>query len=153
MLIDLITKENIQFIDHLPDWEAAISIAAQPLVDSNTIKPTYIDAIIDNVKTLGPYIVIGPEIALPHARPEAGVNNLGMSFMKLNKPVYFSEDKSKPVTLFFCLAAPDNSSHLQALSQLTKLLCENGNLEKLKACTTAEEVRALLNEYSGIQYQ
>ena len=131
VLIDLITKENIQFIDHLPDWEAAISIAAQPLVDSNTIKPTYIDAIIDNVKTLGPYIVIGPEIALPHARPEAGVNKLGMSFMKLNKPVYFSEDKSKPVTLFFCLAAPDNSSHLQALSQLTKLLFENGNLEKL----------------------
>jgi len=152
LLSELITPENIQFVDHLPDWQAAITVSAQPLVDSKTIEPSYIDAIIDNVQTLGPYIVIGPEIALPHARPEAGVNKVGMSFMKLNKPVYFSEDDSKPVTLIFCLAAPDNNSHLQALSQLTKLLCEKDNLEKMKTFTTVEEVRALLNEYSNVQY-
>ncbi|MGM9926010.1 MAG: PTS sugar transporter subunit IIA [Bacillus sp. (in: firmicutes)] len=144
MLNELLTKDCIQFIDHLPTWEDAIKASAQPLLSKGVIEPGYTDAIIDNVKTLGPYIVLGSEVAIPHARPEAGVNKLGMSFLKLKEPVYFSDDESHRVSLLFCLAAVDSSSHLEALSQLTKILCDKERLQELKDAQTADEVLAVL---------
>ncbi|PLR76731.1 PTS fructose transporter subunit IIA [Bacillus sp. V3-13] len=150
VLTDLITKDTIQFKDQLPDWEEAIKVAAQPLLMRGVIEPSYIDAIIDNVKTLGPYVIIGPEIAIPHARPEMGVNQIGMSFLKLSEPVYFCNDEKYPVSLLFCIAAIDNKSHLKALSQLTRLLSNKDEVQKLKRLDTAEEVLELLDQYSKV---
>ncbi|HWO77482.1 MAG TPA: BglG family transcription antiterminator [Bacillus sp. (in: firmicutes)] len=148
VLTDLITKETIQFIDELPDWEEAIRAAANPLLLKGAIEASYIDAIIDNVKTLGPYVIIGPEIAIPHARPEMGVNEVGMSFLKLTKPVYFCNDEKYPVSLLFCIAAIDNKSHLKALSQLTRLLSNKEEVEKLRHLNHTDEVLELVHKYS-----
>ncbi|MGM9929759.1 MAG: BglG family transcription antiterminator [Bacillus sp. (in: firmicutes)] len=144
MLQELITADKIQIVDSVPTWEDAISLVAKPLVEQQIIEPSYIDGIIDTVNKLGPYIVIGPEFALPHARPEMGVNKVGMSLLKLNKPVDFSDDGSKPVRLLICLAAVDNTTHLKALSQLTKLLSNSETFEALKNVNTVDEVIELL---------
>ena len=150
MLHELITADKIQLADSVSNWEEAISLVAKPLVDQQIIKPSYIDAIIDNVKTLGPYIVIGPEIAIPHARPDCGVNQVGMSLLKLEKPVDFAEDGSKPVTLLICIAAIDNSTHLTALSQLTKILSDKEAFEQLKSVNSIEEVVSLFTQQSNV---
>lgn len=47
-------------------------IGGELLEKSGAIEPRYIDAMINTVKEIGPYIVIAPGIAMPHARPEAG---------------------------------------------------------------------------------
>ena len=106
--------------------------------------------IIENVKNLGPYIVIGPEIAIPHARPEAGVNQVGMSLLKLQNPVQFSEDGSKPVTLLICLAAVDNSTHLKALSQLTKILSDKEAFASLKSMNNVEDIVSLFAQCANV---
>ena len=152
MLYELITPENIQFLKNVSNWEEAIRQSAKPLLENKTIEPSYVDAIIKNVKELGPYIVIGPEIAIPHARPETGVNKVGMSILKLEEPVDFSNDQQeRPVTLLFCLAATDSTSHLEALSELTKLLVNEDSFNQLKNSTTVEQVRELLASTSNIQ--
>ncbi|CAH0346484.1 BglG family transcription antiterminator [Bacillus sp. CECT 9360] len=150
VLTDLIMKDTIQFENSLSGWEEAIEVAAKPLLMKGVIEPSYIDAMIDNVKTMGPYIIIGPEIAIPHARPETGVNRIGMSFLKLQQPVHFLNDERFPVSLLFCIAAIDNSSHLKALSQLTKLLSKKENVEKLKSFKNSDEVFGLIHEYSEV---
>lgn len=153
MLYELITPENIQFLKNVSNWEEAIRQSAKPLLENNTIEPSYVDAIIKNVKELGPYIVIGPEIAIPHARPEAGVNKVGMSILKLEEPVDFSNDQQeRPVTVLFCLAATDSTSHLEALSELTQLLVNEDTFNQLKNSTTVEQVRELLASTSNIQH-
>lgn len=148
MLCDFLKKETIQIIDHLSDWEEAVKVAAQPLLVTGTIEVSYIEAMITTIKTLGPYVVIGPEVAIPHARPECGVNQVGMSFLKLNKPVYFLNDEKYPVRLLFCIAAVDSTTHLKALSQLTRLLSENQNIQLLKESVSPEEILALVKHYS-----
>ncbi len=44
--------------------EKAITIASQPLLQEQIIEQGYVQAMIDSVNELGPYIVIAPEIAL-----------------------------------------------------------------------------------------
>ncbi|MGI8315841.1 BglG family transcription antiterminator [Halobacillus mangrovi] len=146
MLNELLTEKTIQFKDHVSSWEEAIETAAQPLVDQESIKPEYIKAMIDNVKETGPYIVIAPRIAIPHARPEAGVEKLGMSFLRLKEPVYFSDKEKHRAQLVIVLAAIDNQTHLKALAQLTELLSDEENVERLIEANDAKTVIELVNK-------
>ena len=42
------------------------------MVDAGFTEPTYTEAMIDVVRDMGPYIVLAPGLAMPHARPEMG---------------------------------------------------------------------------------
>ncbi|GLB60248.1 BglG family transcription antiterminator [Cytobacillus sp. NCCP-133] len=148
MLHEVLTPDKIQFADSANSWQEALQMASQPLLADHSISQEYIDAMVENVKKMGPYIVIAPGIALPHARPEAGVNKLGMSFLQLKESCSFSEKSGHQVTLFFVLAAIDNETHLKALSQLSKMLSNGENLEKLQSAETAAEVLEIINLYS-----
>lgn len=151
VLNELIKNDTIQMVERLSDWEEAIKVAATPLLEQGDIQASYIDAMIENIKTIGPYVVIGPEVAIPHARPEMGVNQVGMSFLKLKEPVHFLNDANYPVRLIFCIAAVDNTTHLKALSQLTKLLSEKNNVETLKNTDSKDHIQDLFKQYSTAQ--
>lgn len=53
------------------------------------LRKNNIDAMIQKVESFGPFIHICPDVALPHARPEDGVNQLGMSLTKNPKKCRF----------------------------------------------------------------
>ncbi|MGG1631104.1 BglG family transcription antiterminator [Rossellomorea sp. NRS-1567] len=146
MLNELLTEQTIQLKDRVTSWEEAIRVASEPLVDQQSIRPDYVDAMITNVKELGPYIVIAPNIAIPHARPETGVEQLGMSFLRLEEPVYFTEKEKHRAQLIIVLAAIDNQTHLKALAQLTELLSNEDNVEKLISASDRQTIIELINQ-------
>ncbi|MGM0852752.1 MAG: BglG family transcription antiterminator [Bacillota bacterium] len=146
MLNELLTEQTIQLKDRVSSWEEAIKVASQPLIDQQSIRPDYVEAMITNVKELGPYIVIAPNIAIPHARPETGVEQLGMSFLRLKEPVFFSEKEKHRAQLVIVLAAIDNQTHLKALAQLTELLSNEGNVEQLISASDRQTVIELINQ-------
>jgi mannitol operon transcriptional antiterminator len=148
MLKDLLIKPHIQFVEEVGDWKEAIALAAKPLLDNGYITNEYIQAMIDNVMIMGPYIVIAPGIALPHARPEQGVKKIGMSFLKIKNGCLFSENEEHRVHVLIVLAAIDNETHLKALSQLTKLLSDKENMRVLFSTNSVEEVLTLIESYS-----
>ncbi len=148
MLKDLLTKQHIQFVEEVGDWKEAIILAAKPLLANGHITNEYIQAMVDNVMTLGPYIVISPGIALPHARPEHGVKKIGMSFLKIKNGCLFSEKEEHRVYVLIVLAAIDNETHLKALSQLTKLLSDKENMRVLFSTDSVDEVLTLIEAYS-----
>lgn len=140
MLSELLTKETIQFTDQQLTWKEAIAKAAEPLEKEKKIEERYITAMIDKVIDYGPFIHIGKGIALPHARPEDGVNEIGMSLLKVQEPVLLNEDEQHPIELFICLAAIDNEMHLKALASLTKILSDKDKLAALLTATNSEEI-------------
>ena len=73
-----LTTQLVRFEKSAKDWEDAIRIATKDLLAGGYIKESYVDGIIDCVKEFGPYIVIAPDIALPHARPEKGAIRPGL---------------------------------------------------------------------------
>nr|WP_242543448.1 MULTISPECIES: PTS sugar transporter subunit IIA [Staphylococcus] len=139
------TKDKIKVQDQVPDWSQAITEAAQPLLEQDYIETGYIDAMIDSVKEFGPYIVIAPEIAIAHARPEDNVNKVGLSLLKLNESINFAED-SHYASLIFVLSATDNTSHLNVLQSLAGLLGNKEVVNQLLASKNSDEIIEIIKE-------
>lgn len=144
MLSDLLKGNTIQFTNKKLDWKEAIALASQPLLDSNTIEPAYITAMIDRIKSFGPFVDLGMGIALPHARPEDGVNKVGMSFLRCENPVALLNDPAHEIKIFIVLSAVDNEAHLKALSALTGILSNSEELQNLLDAANVKEVEAIL---------
>ncbi|MEI0476454.1 PTS sugar transporter subunit IIA [Brachyspira pulli] len=129
MLKELL-QNNIKIVDSVSNWEDAIRIAAEPLLNSGCIEKRYIQAIIDNVYKYGNYIVLTENVAMPHSRPEDGVIKKGFSLLKVRNGVDFYQTEEK-VYLFFTLAAEDSNGHQDALLELADFLCDNEKISKL----------------------
>jgi mannitol/fructose-specific phosphotransferase system IIA component (Ntr-type) len=137
MLQDILRDSNILLKQECKDWKEAITKSAQVLLKEEVIEERYINAMIRSVEEYGPYIVVGKHLALAHARPEDGVNKLGISVMTLKEPVNFGNPDNDPVKIVFCLAAVDSYSHLNVMKNLIELINDE---EKLDQLITAQDV-------------
>ncbi|OZU88356.1 transcription antiterminator BglG [Virgibacillus indicus] len=144
-LDELITPGNITLRQSVSSWDEAIRIAANPLVESGHIETRYVDAIISHYDK-DPYIVIGPNIAIPHAAPDEGVNDVSMSLLRLENGVIFTEDYS--INLIVIIAAVDKQKHLKALMQLMKLAGSDEDRNAIIHSDSREEIFKIINKYS-----
>lgn len=101
MLEDVLKDSNILLNEQVTTWEDSIRRVSEPLIKEKIIEPRYVTAMIDSVKEYGPYIVIGKYIALAHARPEDGVNSLGISVATIKEPIAFGNEENDPVKIIF----------------------------------------------------
>lgn len=56
----MLRRENVQIVESCGDWENAVRVAVQPLVDTGYVTPAYADGIIETACTFGPYFVLAP---------------------------------------------------------------------------------------------
>ncbi|HEK1815239.1 TPA: PTS sugar transporter subunit IIA [Proteus mirabilis] len=147
MLKTLLTPDVVQVIPQIKDWREAIKIACQPLIDKGCIEPRYVDAIYKSHEQIGPYYVLGPGIAMPHARPEEGVNQLSLALTIIEKGVEFGADENDPVKLLIVLAATDNDSHINAIVKLAELFDNQDDIDTLLQAKSKAEVLAVINHY------
>jgi PTS system ascorbate-specific IIA component len=139
---EMIQQKNIQIIDEVSDWKEAISLAVLPLVENGYVESRYVDSIIENTEKYGPYYVIAPNIALPHARPEQGVLKKQLGILLLRNPIKFSND-GYDVRLLITLAASDSESHLQTLAKLSDILGDDDLIGKILGASGVEEIYRL----------
>lgn len=144
MLKDILTDNHILIQAHASTWQEAIEVAAKPLIKEDIIEEQYVQAMIQAVEEYGPYIVIGKHLALAHARPEDGVNSLGVSVVTMEQPIHFGNPDMDPVKIIFCLAAVDSYSHLAIMKELIELINDEAKLNQLIACTTIDRFKQLL---------
>lgn len=147
MLSQWIHEGTIRLQEKVESWPQALEICAQPLLDAQTIVPEYITAIIEQHHTLGPYYVLAPGLAMPHARPEEGAKGLGLSLLKLQQGVSFGSDEHDPVDLIIMLAAEDKHSHIGMISSLAELFSSDEDMLKLHQAKTLEEIKAIISRF------
>lgn len=145
MLQNILTEDMVQVRQEVRDWQTAIKLAAFPLIEHSYITENYVNAMIRSVDELGPYIVIAPDIAIAHARPDHNVKKVGLSLLKLNKSVNFAKE-SHFVSLVFVLAAVDNEQHLEILTELASFLMERKNVERLKYSSLKGDIMNIINQ-------
>lgn len=145
MLKDMLKKANVKVVQQVADWQEAIHKSTQMLIDSGYVTPQYAEAIINETNRLGPYYVLTPEVALPHARPEKGVLKKQLAALLVKNGVTFRKNEV-PVKVFIVLAATDSSSHLSALQELSGLLMDQSKVKRLVTCDTADELYKLIVE-------
>jgi len=139
-LFEITAPELIQLNMPAKNWEEAIRLSAASLLKEGRITRNYIDTIIETAKKEGPYMVISKHVALPHARPIDGVEQLGMSISVLKQPILFGSKENDPVKYIFCLAATENNRHLNAMAELVHLLDDPQFYSLLDTCQDPYEV-------------
>ncbi|MGX8833921.1 PTS sugar transporter subunit IIA [Amedibacillus sp. YH-ame10] len=151
MLKEIIEKGHYTFEQHFDHWEDAIRASYQPLLKDGTVEDEYIDAVIKCVNTYGPYIVIAPNIAMPHSTEGAvGCNGTAISFMKVHDEVDFDpSDPDKKARLFFSLAAIDHEKHIENISQLMETLMNEEIVEALLQAETKEEFMKIADDFES----
>jgi len=145
-LKELVDKKRVCFHESFATWEDAIRASCQPLLDDHTIEENYVQEIIDCVYKYGPYIVLAPNIAMPHSQEDVvGVNATAISFMKVEQPVSFEEgNPEKDARLFFTLASKDHNIHLENMSKLATLLSSDEIIDALLAAKNEEDLLAII---------
>ncbi|MDB2107107.1 BglG family transcription antiterminator [Clostridium paraputrificum] len=122
MLSEVLKEEYISLGDECNNWIDAVKASGNVLVKNSVIDKDYIDSAINNVKELGPYIVITKGVAIPHASNKYGVYKTAISLIRLKEPVTFCSSENDPVKYVFMLATIDSNSHVLALADLVNLL-------------------------------
>lgn len=126
------------------DWEDAVRICGGLLVQTGKVETTYVEAMIRNIQELGPYILIAPSIAMPHARPEDGVIQEGISVVVLTEEIAFENGKKFKVLIG--LAALNSKSHLDILQKIAEVISQAESMERLTNATRYDEILRLFNE-------
>ena len=143
-LSKVLTKETIALELGVRDWQEAVREAGSLLVNTEAAEPHYVEAMVQMVQEIGPYIVIAPGVALPHARPEDGVKKACMSLVTLDPPIDFGNEYNDPVKLVVAFGTTDNEAHVEALAALARLLGDPNILESLKQASSPEEILKLI---------
>ncbi|ASU14571.1 Ascorbate-specific PTS system EIIA component [Mesomycoplasma hyopneumoniae] len=136
MSVNLLTSlkeyDSILINQTASNWQDAVKISCQPLLDKGLISTEYVHAIIQSTIENGPYYILAPFLAMPHAEAGKGVFGNGFSLVVFNKPFYFEAD-SRPVQILITLAATNSDIHTSvALPKLLPLLKMLQILKRLK---------------------
>lgn len=146
MIGKLFTEETVAVDVEAKDWEEAVRYGGKLLVDAGKTVDKYTEAMVNNVKNMGEYIVIAPGLAMPHARPEFGVNEIGMGLVKLKTPVRFGNSEYDPVDILVFLCAVDQTAHIGALSQLMQLIEDEDFLAQIRSGLAKKDILTYINK-------
>ena len=147
LLQDLLSEDNVSFHYPAETWEDVIRHGGQLMVDAGFTDPTYTEAMIDVVRDMGPYIVLAPGLAMPHARPEMGAKQVGAALVTLEKPIDFGSPENDPVSVAIFLCAPNKEEHIQLLTDIATLFEDEEFLDAAVNFESIEDVEAFLSEH------
>ncbi|EAS45618.1 PTS mannitol transporter subunit IIA [Photobacterium profundum] len=147
MLKELLTTDVIRIHESADNWQQAIELSCQALIEKGAVEPSYVEAIFRSHAEMGPYYVVGPGIAMPHARPEDGVNQLSLGLTVIKQGVNFDADENDPVKLLVTLAATDSNSHVEAIAQLVELFMNEEHIQMICNAQSVETIREIIEKY------
>lgn len=151
MLKEILSQKNYSFADHFDSWQDAIKASYKPMIEHGVVEDIYVDAVIECVNKYGPYIVIAPDIAMPHSTENAkGCNDTAIAFMKVKEPVDFDPaDPEKKARLFFSLAATDHEKHIGNIQALMDTLMNEDIVNALLEADDEEAFKKVVETYEG----
>ncbi|NIY82638.1 PTS sugar transporter subunit IIA [Vibrio hepatarius] len=147
MLYDLIDHDLIDVIDSNEyQWAEAVKVTTAYLETKGYVTSDYASAIIQSTIDNGPYYVLCPGIAMPHARPEAGVLKTGLGIHVFPTAVDFGSDMG-PANVLLTLAATDSDTHIEVIQALSEMLVDEANITKLAAASSKQDVLNIIKSY------
>ena len=144
----LMENNSIRLNVEVTNWRDAIKVGTDMLEKSGAVMPSYYRAIVQSIEKLGPYICIAPDFAMPHARPEDGVNRTAFALVTFARPI---DIEGESVQLMVTLAGSSSDQHMQGLMEVTQVLDDDDSetgvdINKLLVCRTAEDVYGVIDK-------
>lgn len=140
MIEELLNNNTVEINVQAENWEEAVRYGGSLLKKDGKIEARYIDAMLETVEELGPYIVIEKGIAIPHALPSKGSRDIGLSLITLKTPICFGNEENDPVKAVISFCAKDNISHMDMLSELMDLFEDINFLRLIYTANIKDEI-------------
>ena len=132
------------------DWESAVRLGGRMMVEAGLIEERYIDAMVDNHKTIGPYYILAPGLAMPHAKSENGVLKTGYALVTLATPVEFGDEENDPVDILIFAGAVNREEHnREAVPQIAEICDNERYIEALRGAATNDEAAEVLRDFAA----
>lgn len=127
--------------------DAALELTCSKLVEQGKVEATYLEAIKQKHKEIGAYYVLAPKIAMPHARPEDGVNEAALQITVFKNGVNLESEDNGDVFFSVTLAALDSDSHIQTIVALSELFQNDDDIEAIIGAENESAIAEILNKY------
>lgn len=149
MLREFVEQKHAKFAEQAKDWKDAVRMSCEVLEADGTVEANYKEDIIACIEKYGPYIVIAPNIAMPHSQEGAsGVHKTAIAFMHLNTPVSFEPgNPDLDAQLFFTLASCDPEQHLSNMQRLVEMLSNEDLVKELAEAQNTDDLLELQKKY------
>lgn len=146
----LLDHQSILLQAEVNTWQEAVALGTNALQAAGVVTADYYTAILANVAELGPYFLLAPGLAMPHARPDESVLKNGFALVTLKTPVCFGHADNDPVDILITLAAVDAQAHNEVgLMQVVALFDAPDNFDRLRACRSVADVLLVLDAATG----
>lgn len=147
-LFDLIGNDGIVITNEENlSIKAALDLTCSTLIAKGKVEASYADAIKATHKKIGPYYVLAPRIAMPHARPEDGVNETALQLTVFKKGVDLGSVDNGNVYFSITLAAVDSDGHVLTIMALSELFQNDEDIEKIINAEDKAEIIKVLKKY------
>lgn len=145
------SKKYIAIKANAKDWEEAITICGNALIENECIGKGFITACIEREKNFPTGLPTLIPVAIPHAASDE-VKVTSVCVLKLENPVTFNrmDDSTQEINarLIFNLAIKGSSEHIEFLQKLIAFVMDE---EKVKKCLSLsiEDIPAYLEAVLG----
>lgn len=143
----LLTANTIRLGAEAADWREAVKLGVDLLIGADLVEPRYYDAVVSMTEELGPWYVLAPGLAMPHARPEEGVKRDGFALVTLKTPVAFGSEDNDPIDILITLAATDaKTMNEESIVQVATLFDDDARIDRIRAAKTRADLEAIFAE-------
>ena len=126
------------------DWKAAVQLGTDMLEAAGYIRPAYYQSICNMVEKTGPYFLLAPGIAMPHSRPEDGVEETCFALVTLKTPICFGDADNDPIDILITMASKDaKTQNEKSIVQIVELLDDEERVEKLRKAKSALDLQQI----------
>ena len=139
MIKDLLKKENCRIVESVADWQEAVHVSLEQLIEQGYCTEEYEKAVFDSTAEYGPYYVLTENMALIHATNKVGVNETQMAVTVLREPVYFTED-GDGVRILIALCAVDANAHIDGMAAVLVLFGDDDHSGEVLGAATGDEI-------------
>lgn len=149
MFKEIVEKNIYSFHDNFDKWEDSIVASCAPMIEAGVFDQRYVDKIFESIAKFGPYIVLAPNVAMPHSTENCeGVFKTEIGFMRVKEPVHFQEgNPDKDARIYFVLASTDSNKHMEQMMTLAMLLRDKQFVQDCIDANCAEDLLAIDEKY------
>ncbi|MEN4397988.1 PTS mannitol transporter subunit IICBA [Mycolicibacterium senegalense] len=138
---DVLPLDSIVLAGTATSAAGAIDEAGALLVAADAVEPAYVDAMHEREKSVSTYM--GNGLAIPHGTNEAKstIRRTGISFVRYPEPIDWN---GKPAEFVVGIAGQGND-HMALLTKIAHVFLDKDEVARLRAATSADEVRSVLS--------
>lgn len=127
-MLDLLGPDMVNYFDAKVDFNQAIDLASQPLLDNKDITEEYVLAMKNNNDKFGPYMILENGYMMLHASFNDGVNEMAVNYSQFKYPIHVDH---KYFDKLIILAPIDQNKHIEIMKDLMAIFSSDDLHHKL----------------------